>query len=156
MTQNKREPLGPSIKIQNIKIIINYFWLQFVLPLSLLDRPPRSCFKPHLHSEAHPLSLSPLLSRPFSFIDLGLDILAPSMAEQKRWTWDVPGFESRGSFEREETTAGAHRPIVRRLSISPSTLAPRSELSRPAVTTKLQKLEKQVKVCHGVKLKKLL
>ncbi|KAF3320701.1 kinesin-like protein KCA2 [Carex littledalei] len=67
------------------------------------------------------------------------------MAEQKRWTWDVPGFESRGSFEREEATAGAHRPFVRRLSISPSTLAPCYELSRPAVTTKLQRLEKQVK-----------
>ncbi|KAJ1699722.1 hypothetical protein LUZ63_008234 [Rhynchospora breviuscula] len=66
------------------------------------------------------------------------------MAEKNRWTWDVPGFESRSSFDRAETATGA-LPFVRRLSVSPSTLAPRSELSRPALTTKLQRLEKQVK-----------
>lgn len=74
------------------------------------------------------------------------------MAEQKnRWTWDVPGFESRSSFDREETAVGTHT-MLRRLSVSPSTLAPRSELLRPAVTAKLQTLEKQVKVCCCVNL----
>ncbi|KAJ3695857.1 hypothetical protein LUZ60_001234 [Juncus effusus] len=67
------------------------------------------------------------------------------MAEKKnRWTWEVPGFESRSSFDRDETSPGPYN-LARRLSISPSNLAPRSELPRHSMATKLQKLEKQVK-----------
>nr|CAD1826270.1 unnamed protein product [Ananas comosus var. bracteatus] len=70
------------------------------------------------------------------------------MAEPKnRWTWEVPGFEPRRSYERDEPqeSSVAHT-VVRRLSVSPSTLLPRAEAPpRPSVAAKLQRLKEQVK-----------
>ncbi|XP_072952795.1 kinesin-like protein KIN-14L [Typha angustifolia] len=64
------------------------------------------------------------------------------MAEQKnRWTWELPGFEPRRSFDREEAAVAP----VRRLPGSPLLPVPRSETPRPSVAAKVQKLKDQVK-----------
>ncbi|WOL06562.1 hypothetical protein Cni_G15296 [Canna indica] len=66
------------------------------------------------------------------------------MAEPKnRWTWDLPGFEPRRSVEVSED--GAHRPLVRRFSVSQSALAPRLDPPKQSVASRLQKLEGQIK-----------
>ncbi|KAG1342271.1 putative Kinesin-like protein KIN-14L [Cocos nucifera] len=64
------------------------------------------------------------------------------MAEQKkRWTWELPGFEPRKSFERDDPEP---HPVVRRLSVSPSSLVQRPELPKQPLAAKLQKLKDQL------------
>ncbi|MQM06551.1 hypothetical protein Taro_039375, partial [Colocasia esculenta] len=79
------------------------------------------------------------------------------MGDQKnRWTWEVPGFEPRKSFERDDRhdhallqqqrQASLPAPLLRRYSLSPASLAPQPELPRHAMAQKLHKLKDQVKV----------
>lgn len=76
------------------------------------------------------------------------------MAEQKnRWTWEVPGFEPRRSFELDDDQRPSfqpqpQQPILGRYSVSPSSIGLRSaDLSRQQrLPVKLQKLKEQVKV----------
>lgn len=79
------------------------------------------------------------------------------MGEQKnRWTWEVPGFEPRKSFERDDRhdhallqqqrPAPPPAPLLRRYSLSVASLAPQPELPRHSMAQKLQKLKDQVKV----------
>nr|XP_010942682.1 kinesin-like protein KIN-14L isoform X1 [Elaeis guineensis] len=64
------------------------------------------------------------------------------MAEQnKRWTWELPGFEPRKSFERDDQEP---HPVVRRLSVSPSSLVQRPELPKQPLAVKFQKLKDQL------------
>ncbi|KAK9166861.1 hypothetical protein Scep_002052 [Stephania cephalantha] len=65
------------------------------------------------------------------------------MAEQKnnRWNWEVPGFEPRTSFE-DEQKSGA---LLRRYSISTSSVLPRSEQSKQALAVKVLNLASKVK-----------
>ncbi|KAA8530763.1 hypothetical protein F0562_005469 [Nyssa sinensis] len=68
------------------------------------------------------------------------------MAEQKnKWNWDVSGFEPRKSFEHDD-----HKPasVVRRYSISTSSILPHSELSKHALSSKLQRLKDKVKLAR--------
>lgn len=68
------------------------------------------------------------------------------MAEQRnRWNWEVPGFEFRNTFEHEDHKPPA--PMVRRYSVSSSSVAPHSDLSKHALASKLQRLQDKVKVC---------
>lgn len=65
------------------------------------------------------------------------------MAEQKnRWTWELPGFEPRKSFERDDPAPPS---VIRRLSVSPSSVVQRPELSNQLLAAKLQKLKDQLK-----------
>ncbi|KAK9096692.1 hypothetical protein Sjap_022189 [Stephania japonica] len=72
------------------------------------------------------------------------------MAEQKnnRWNWEVPGFEPRKSFE-DEHKSGA---LLRRYSISTSSVLPRSEQSKQALAVKVLNLASKVKHAKGEQL----
>ncbi|XP_077213519.1 kinesin-like protein KIN-14B isoform X2 [Tasmannia lanceolata] len=63
------------------------------------------------------------------------------MGEQKKWNWEIPGFEPRKSFERDDQKP---QPLMRRYSISATPVLPHSELSRHFFTSKIQKLKDQV------------
>lgn len=73
------------------------------------------------------------------------------MAENKnRWNWEVSGFEPRNSsssslqFEREDRRPDA--PVVRRFSISAASALPHSsEISKQALSTKVQRLKDEIK-----------
>ncbi|GAY38788.1 hypothetical protein CUMW_039370 [Citrus unshiu] len=73
------------------------------------------------------------------------------MAENKnRWNWEVSGFEPRNSsssslqFEREDRRPDA--PVVRRYSISAASALPHSsEISKQALSTKVQRLKDEIK-----------
>lgn len=72
------------------------------------------------------------------------------MAEQKnRWTWELPGFEPRRSFELDDDQrpSSQPQPLLRRYSVSPSPVGLRSaDISRQqSLPVKLQKLKEQVK-----------
>lgn len=69
------------------------------------------------------------------------------MAEQKgRWNWEVTGFEPpRKSSEREDHYQRPPPPLVRRYSISTSSVLPHSELSKHALSSQLLKLKDKVK-----------
>ncbi|XP_068636720.1 kinesin-like protein KIN-14L isoform X3 [Aristolochia californica] len=66
------------------------------------------------------------------------------MAEQRRWNWEIPGFEPRMSVEREDPRPHT---VVRRYSISTAAL-PHLEVSRHAVGVKIQRLKDQVKLAR--------
>ncbi|KAH9712744.1 kinesin-like protein KIN-14B [Citrus sinensis] len=73
------------------------------------------------------------------------------MAENKnRWNWEVSGFEPRNSsssslqFEREDRRPDA--PVVRRYAISAASALPHSsEISKQALSTKVQRLKDEIK-----------
>lgn len=67
------------------------------------------------------------------------------MSDQKnRWNWEVSGFEPRKSVEPDDHKPA---PLVRRYSISASSVLPHSDLSKQKVlTTKLNKLKDKVQV----------
>jgi hypothetical protein len=66
------------------------------------------------------------------------------MGEQRnRWNWEVSGFEPR------KTTSDDHMPgapLVRRYSISAASALAHSELTKPSVASKVQRLNDKVKV----------
>ncbi|XP_043697529.1 kinesin-like protein KIN-14B, partial [Telopea speciosissima] len=64
------------------------------------------------------------------------------MAEQKKWSWEVPGFEPRKSSERDDHTPA---PLIRRYSISTSSILSQSDSSKNGLAAKVQKLKEQVK-----------
>lgn len=65
------------------------------------------------------------------------------MAEQKnRWNWEVSGFEPRKSDDQKPPSS----PLVRRYSISASGFLPHSDVSKPGLASKLQRLKDKVKV----------
>ncbi|KAG0494638.1 hypothetical protein HPP92_005632 [Vanilla planifolia] len=67
------------------------------------------------------------------------------MAEQKsRWTWDLPVFEPRSLMERDDQRPQS--PLVKKPSLSPSSLTLRTELGRQPVHVKLHKLLDQLKL----------
>ncbi|KAI4328137.1 hypothetical protein L6164_020518 [Bauhinia variegata] len=74
------------------------------------------------------------------------------MAEQRnRWSWDVSGFEPwksslPPSLESDDHKPGA--PLVRRYSISASSVIPHSELSKHSVASKVQCLRDKVKLAR--------
>lgn len=75
------------------------------------------------------------------------------MAENKRWNWEVSGFEPRKSssspFEHEEYRSSA--PLVRRYSISAaSAVSPSSDISKQALVSKVQRLKDKLKVKYFV------
>lgn len=80
------------------------------------------------------------------------------MAENKnRWNWEVSGFEPRNSsssslqFEREDRRPDA--PVVRRYAISAASALPHSsEISKQALSTKVQRLKDEIKVMCFVEL----
>ncbi|XP_042496457.1 kinesin-like protein KIN-14B [Macadamia integrifolia] len=63
------------------------------------------------------------------------------MAEQKKWSWEVPGFEPRKSFEREDHTPA---PLIRRYSISTSSNLSQSDSPKKVLAAKVQKLKDKV------------
>ncbi|KAJ0041447.1 hypothetical protein Pint_27684 [Pistacia integerrima] len=78
------------------------------------------------------------------------------MAENKnRWNWEVSGFEPRKTsssssstspFDRPEDQRPAVAPLVRRYSISATSVSPHSpEISRQALATKVQRLKDKLK-----------
>ncbi|XP_031287638.1 kinesin-like protein KIN-14B isoform X1 [Pistacia vera] len=79
------------------------------------------------------------------------------MAENKnRWNWEVSGFEptktsssssSTSPFDRPEDQRPAVAPLVRRYSISATSVSPHSpEISRQALATKVQRLKDKLKL----------
>ncbi|XP_031263402.1 kinesin-like protein KIN-14A, partial [Pistacia vera] len=79
------------------------------------------------------------------------------MAENKnRWNWEVSGFEPRKTsssssstspFDRPEDQRPAVAPLVRRYSISATSVSPHSpEISRQALATKVQRLKDKLKL----------
>ena len=77
------------------------------------------------------------------------------MADNKnRWNWEVTGFEPRKSsassgspFDRAEDHRPAVAPLVRRYSISATSVSPHSpDVSKQALATKVQRLKDKVKV----------
>ncbi|XP_010277484.1 PREDICTED: kinesin-like protein KIN-14B isoform X1 [Nelumbo nucifera] len=65
------------------------------------------------------------------------------MADQRnRWNWEVPGFEPRKSFERDDHVPA---PLVRRYSISTSSVLSHVDSSRNAFAAKVLKLRDKVK-----------
>ncbi|KAH7520460.1 hypothetical protein FEM48_Zijuj08G0146200 [Ziziphus jujuba var. spinosa] len=81
------------------------------------------------------------------------------MGDQRnnRWNWEVTGFEPRKSssssssprastLDYDEYKPGA--PLVRRFSISSSSVLPHSELSKHSITSKLQRLKDKVKLAR--------
>ncbi|KAL7230588.1 hypothetical protein ACSBR2_008956 [Camellia fascicularis] len=68
------------------------------------------------------------------------------MAEQKnRWNWEVSGFEPRKDDNRKPASSS---PLLRRYSISSSSVLPHSELSKHAMASKLQRLVDKVKLAR--------
>ncbi|KAG5529588.1 hypothetical protein RHGRI_030096 [Rhododendron griersonianum] len=68
------------------------------------------------------------------------------MAEQKnRWNWEVSGFEPRKSDEQKPPPSS---PLVRRYSVSASSFLLPSDVSRPALASKLQRLKDKVKLAR--------
>lgn len=68
------------------------------------------------------------------------------MAEQKnRWNWEVSGFEPRKDDDRKPASSS---PLLRRYSISSSSVLPHSELSKHAMASKLQRLVDKVKLAR--------
>lgn len=68
------------------------------------------------------------------------------MAEQKnRWNWEVSGFEPRKDDDRKPASSS---PLLRRYSISSSSVLPHSELSKHALASKLQRLVDKVKLAR--------
>ncbi|XP_059624154.1 kinesin-like protein KIN-14B [Cornus florida] len=68
------------------------------------------------------------------------------MAEQKnKWNWEVPGFEPMKSFEHDDQKP-AH--LVRRYSVSSSSIPAHSELSKHALAPKIQRLKDKVKLAR--------
>ncbi|KAI8030343.1 Kinesin-like protein KIN-14A [Camellia lanceoleosa] len=68
------------------------------------------------------------------------------MAEQKnRWNWEVSGFEPRKDDDRKPSSSS---PLLRRYSISSSSVLPHSELSKLALASKLQRLVDKVKLAR--------
>ncbi|KAF7129932.1 hypothetical protein RHSIM_Rhsim10G0172400 [Rhododendron simsii] len=68
------------------------------------------------------------------------------MAEQKnRWNWEVSGFEPRKSDEQKPPPSS---PLVRRYSVSASSFLLPSDVSRPALASKLQRLNDKVKLAR--------
>jgi hypothetical protein len=66
------------------------------------------------------------------------------MGEQRnRWNWEVSGFEPRKTTS-EDHNPGA--PLVRRYSISAASALAHSELTKPSVVSKVQRLKDKVKV----------
>ncbi|RVX23995.1 Kinesin-like protein KIN-14B [Vitis vinifera] len=71
------------------------------------------------------------------------------MAEQKnRWNWEVSGFEPRKAFDQEDRKVSS--PLVRRYSISTSSVVQHSEQSKQALSSKFQKLKDKVKFKNQV------
>ncbi|KAL5556551.1 hypothetical protein UlMin_038787 [Ulmus minor] len=81
------------------------------------------------------------------------------MAEQKRWNWEVSGFEPRksssstssprsASMDFDDFKPAASAPLVRRYSISAASVLPHSELSKHSLSSKLQKLKDKVKIAR--------
>ncbi|WJZ91700.1 hypothetical protein VitviT2T_010747 [Vitis vinifera] len=69
------------------------------------------------------------------------------MAEQKnRWNWEVSGFEPRKAFDQEDRKVSS--PLVRRYSISTSSVVQHSEQSKQALSSKFQKLKDKVKLAR--------
>ncbi|KAJ7943722.1 Kinesin-like protein [Quillaja saponaria] len=75
------------------------------------------------------------------------------MAEQKnRWNWEVSGFEpwksssSSASFEQDDQKPSG--PLVRRYSISASTVLPQSQQSKHSLAYKVQRLNENVKLAR--------
>lgn len=67
------------------------------------------------------------------------------MAEQKnRWNWEVSGFEPRKSDDQKPPSS----PLVRRYSISASGFLPHSDVSKPGLASKLQRLKDKVKLAR--------
>ncbi|XP_043710873.1 kinesin-like protein KIN-14L [Telopea speciosissima] len=64
------------------------------------------------------------------------------MADQKKWSWEIPGFESRKSFEHEDHKPA---PLVRRYSMSTSSILSQPDSSKNALAVKVQKLKDKVK-----------
>ncbi|GMP25863.1 hypothetical protein CsSME_00002526 [Camellia sinensis var. sinensis] len=70
------------------------------------------------------------------------------MAEQKnRWNWEVSGFEPRKDDDRKPSSSSSS-PLLRRYSISSSSVLPHSELSKHAMASKLQRLVDKVKLAR--------
>ncbi|KAL3524915.1 hypothetical protein ACH5RR_013287, partial [Cinchona calisaya] len=68
------------------------------------------------------------------------------MAEQKgRWNWEVMGFQPPMKSSEPEDNYQRPPPLVRKYSISTSSVSPHSELSRHAFSSKLLKLKDKVK-----------
>lgn len=79
-----------------------------------------------------------------------------SSSSNSRWNWEVAGFEPRkssasatssprsASVDFDDYNPGA--PLVRRYSISATSVLPHSELSKQAVASKLKMLKDKVKV----------
>ncbi|XP_052190474.1 kinesin-like protein KIN-14B [Diospyros lotus] len=63
--------------------------------------------------------------------------------QRKRWNWQVPGLEPWKSLEHDDDRRPSP-PLVRRYSISPSSILPQSELSKRAFAPKLQRLKDKV------------
>ncbi|KAF5960437.1 hypothetical protein HYC85_001646 [Camellia sinensis] len=72
------------------------------------------------------------------------------MAEQKnRWNWEVSGFEPRKDDNRKpSSSSSSSSPLLRRYSISSSSVLPHSELSKHAMASKLQRLVDKVKLAR--------
>lgn len=84
------------------------------------------------------------------------------MGDQRnnRWNWEVTGFEPKKSsssssssprastLEYDEYKSGA--PLVRRYSISSSSVLQHSELPKHSVASKLQRLKEKVKVADSL------
>ncbi|XP_059439959.1 kinesin-like protein KIN-14B [Corylus avellana] len=68
------------------------------------------------------------------------------MGEQRnRWNWEVSGFEPRKTTS-EDHNPGA--PLVRRYSISAASALAHSELTKPSVASKVQRLKDKVKLAR--------
>uniref|UniRef100_A0A5B6YT68 Putative kinesin-like protein KCA2 n=1 Tax=Davidia involucrata TaxID=16924 RepID=A0A5B6YT68_DAVIN len=68
------------------------------------------------------------------------------MAEQKnRWNWEVSGFEQPRKFEHDDHKPA---PLLRRYSISTSSILPHSELSKHALASKFQRLKDKVQLAR--------
>ncbi|GAB4848791.1 Kinesin-like protein KIN-14B [Ancistrocladus abbreviatus] len=71
------------------------------------------------------------------------------MAEQKnRWNWEVKGFEPKRSLEYEEQNNRPPAPLVRRYSISSSSIITHQELPKLGLASKLQRLKDRVKLAR--------
>lgn len=80
------------------------------------------------------------------------------MENKNRWNWEVSGFEprktsspssssSRLPFDLPEDPRPAVAPLLRHYSISATSVSPHSpEISKQALTTKVQRLKDKVKV----------